>query len=237
MDETKFSRDIAFAWFLLNSRLRLGRQIISMRPIQPDAEFQKAALDEESAYEAVYKVGLSRSNYNILLIDYAFLQFGFSSNKAWRLAYYPNPWVSGVERAIEKISEWETLEEEGVATTEEVAELFGEMPYRGFVPPIRFDYAEDHYKEIRHPAAHIHIGMYPQSRLACSTKLTPSTFSLFIAKMFYAAKWSGCSSFFSEIPEAECLDLKLIERLSASGPVGSFSETEYRALHIGRRID
>jgi len=73
----------------------------------------------------------------LLLWDYSFFQFSWESGQAWRMAYLPNPWITGVAEAARVVANWEALVEIGELTHEEASDLFDELPYRGAVPPIR----------------------------------------------------------------------------------------------------
>jgi hypothetical protein len=48
-----------------------------------------------------------------LLSDYSYFQFSWDSHAAWRLAYFPNPWIAGVADAQDTLDQWEALEEMG----------------------------------------------------------------------------------------------------------------------------
>src|SRR5580704_5861005 len=99
MDEGDFIREIGVAWSVLKERLNLGRFFISPVALRIDAVYQSVALSEESTYEQIFRAGLTRSYYNILLEDYAYFQFGWTAENMWRLGYFPNPWVSGAPEA------------------------------------------------------------------------------------------------------------------------------------------
>jgi hypothetical protein len=235
MDKTNFAHDIRGAWRLLSTKLGIGRQIISEMPLNVDHAFRDAALDSETSYADLYKIGLSRSHYNILLHDYAYFQFSLDGTNSWRLGYYPNPWISGAPSAVLKAEELEALEETGAATHEDITELFQEMPYVGSIPPIRFDCSPGQYKEIAHPAAHFHIGMYSKNRWPCSYKIRPVTFSLIIAKMYYNERWANYSTYYNT-GVTDCLDTKLIQSLANDGKVWEFSTIERRSPHLGCNI-
>ena len=98
-------------------------------------------------------------------------------------AIFPNPWLSGVAAAEERLRHWETLEEIGALTHEDAANLIAEIPYVGAVPPIRFEFSDGQYKEIAHPAAHFHIGRHNQNRWPSSLCIGPKAFVLIIAKL------------------------------------------------------
>jgi len=164
MDEGDFNREIKNAWQLLKETPKIGRTLIWERSLPIDEVFRDVALSSESSYDQIFKTGLNRSNYNILLKDYAFLQFNWFDDRSWRLGFFPNPYLTGVAAAEPQLSDWELLEEIGALSHEEVSELIAEMPYAGAVPPIRFEYAPGQYRELTPPAAHFHIGRHDENR-------------------------------------------------------------------------
>jgi hypothetical protein len=165
------------------------------------------------------------------LWDYALLQFSWTTNQAWRLAYLPNPWITGVAAAAERVAEWEALETLGALDEEAVAGLISELPYFASVPPIRFEFAADQYHELSHPAAHFHIGRHTENRWPVARLLNPLTFSMLIVKMFYPEAWGPKSCFYGQRVES-CLDERFIGALAASGLVHDFSVNERRSLHF-----
>jgi hypothetical protein len=200
-----------------------------------DEIFREVALNQESSYEEVFKVGLSRSCYNILLEDYAYFQFGWFDNESWRLGYYPNPWLSGVPAAEDRLRHWETLEEVGALTYEDASELIADMPYAGAVPPIRFECAPASYHELVHPAAHFHIGHCGDNRWPSAVTFGPKAFALIIAKLYYPAAWSRCSRLYGSSVE-ECIDDTLLLVMANARAVHLFSERERRSFHFGKHI-
>src|SRR5437868_701791 len=106
MDERDFTREINGAWRLLKDVLGIGRFLIWGRSLPIDEVFREVALSEDSSYEQIFKTGLSRSTYNILLNDYAYFQFGRADDVSWRLGFFPNPWLTGVAAAEVNQSHW-----------------------------------------------------------------------------------------------------------------------------------
>jgi len=235
MDDAEFTRQIRSAWTLLNADLKLGRAIICNVSLDVDTEFRKVALAPESSYAQIYKVGLTRSAYNILLRDYSFFQFSWESDHSWRMAYLPNPWITGVADASRIVTQWEALEEMGELTHEEASDLIDELPYRGAVPPIRFDYSRSGYREIGHPAAHFHVGRDTDNRWPCALLLGPTAFAMMIARLYYSDQWRPLSSF-ETAGVVDCFDIRFAQVIQASGSVPEFTDTEQRMLHLGRNM-
>jgi hypothetical protein len=235
MDAPEFRRQIGRGWNLFSVELRLGRTFICGVSLPIDEEFRRVALAPESSYAEIYRTGLSRSAYNFLIDDYSYFQFSWDNERAWRMAYYPNPWITGVADAQEILAGWEALETTGELTHEEASDLIDELPYRGAVPPIRFEYSYSQYREIAHPAAHLHMGRNSDNRWPCALLLGPAAFCMMIARLYYPDQWRPRSSF--EDPHAaNCLDLQFADVVQASQAVGQFTDRERRMLHLGRNL-
>jgi hypothetical protein len=235
VDERDFSREITSAWTLLKERLEIGRFLIAAESLRIDETFQQAALDEDSTYEEIFRVGLSRSNYNIMLSDYAYFQFNWTADDAWRLGYFPNPWLSGAPAAEQTLRQWEALEEIGALSYDDVSELIADMPHIGAVPPIRFEFAARDYQEFVHPAAHFHIGRHTENRWPSALSIGPKAFTLIIAKLYYPESWARCSSFHGGA-EASCIENALSAVMRDVRAVHQFSERERQSFHFGKNM-
>ena len=135
------------------------------------------------------------AHYNILLKDFAYFQFTWESKSAWRLAYFPNPWITGVVNAEEKLVEWEGLTELGLLANDDVDEFVAELPYLGSVPPVRFEFSLIQYREVSHPAAHMHIGHHADNRWPFARLLDPLTFAMMLTKFYYPTVWNAQSQY------------------------------------------
>jgi hypothetical protein len=237
MDGREFASQIRLSWEFFHLNVELGRAFITPRSLPIDEEFTRIALAPESSYSEIYVRGLSRSAYNFILQDYSYFQFAWDDDDTWRLAYFPNPWITGVVDAQEIVAAWETKEETGGLTHEETSDLIAELPYRGAVPPIRFEYARSQYREIAHPAAHFHVGRDTDNRWPCALRLGPLPFCMMVGRLYYRDKWVSRSSFF---PEGEgtgdCLDIRFAQVIQQAQAVHEFSATELRSLHLGRNM-
>lgn len=194
MDGPEFIRQIGRSWEFFK-QLTLDRTLIWKASLPVDEDFRRVALAPESFYAEIYRVGLSRSSYNFLLSDYSYFQFSWDSDAAWRLAYFPNPWIAGVPDAQDILDQWEALEEMGGLSHEDASDLIEELPYKGAIPAIRFEYSRQQYREIVHPAAHFHIGRNADNRWPCAVLLGPHAFSMLVARLYYADQWRTRSSF------------------------------------------
>src|SRR5258706_15590803 len=62
--------------------------------------FKALAVNSDFSYEELYLAGLRESQYNILLRDFSFFQFGLGSTDGVRFAYYPNPFLGAAPNAV-----------------------------------------------------------------------------------------------------------------------------------------
>jgi hypothetical protein len=234
MDHREFASEIRAAWEFFRS-LGLERLISSAWSLPVDEVFREVALDSDTTYEAIYRTGLSRAHYNIMLFDYAYFQFSREDDATWRLAFFPNPWVSGSPNAVERVRQWEALEEVGVLDHEEASNLIADMPYLGAVPCIRFESAPAQYREIAHPSAHFHIGRHNQNRWPSTVILGPKAFAMIIAKMYYPEFWAMKSRFHNADAD-ECCDQMLLSAMGHVRIVHEFSELEQQSFHFGKNL-
>lgn len=206
---------------------------INPTKLQRSERFNKLSLSTK-VYSEIYETGLALSHYNIVLKDLAFFQFSYNSSSEWALAYYPNPRLTGSADAIAQYEELLDDRDGGRCSDEDFAALAQEMPIHSFVPRVRFEYSGEQYKPVRHPGAHLHIGMSGEDRWACARKLSPKSFSLIIIRHFYPSNWWPLSRF-SLPPEEQsdreaierCFDRKLVESLQRDG-VSQYLTTEDR---------
>lgn len=209
MDADEFRQKLRAAWDFLYEEIGIARSASSLSSLKIDDEFNRVALDPDSSYKEIYLAAISRSYYNIVLTDYSIYQFSWTNTDTWRLAFLPNPWIAGVPGAMELVQTWENLESLGAYDQEEVAALISELPYFGSIPPIRFEYAVEQYREIAHPCAHLHIGRDTENRWAVSKHLNPLTFTMIITKMYYVDRWAPHSAYYGG-DEIQCLDARLV---------------------------
>lgn len=233
MQIREFTNKIRASCLFLDDRMKIVRSVSGFNSLKVDPVFNEVALDSTATYRDIYVVAMSRSYYNIILNDYSLFQYSWLKKDSWRLCYLPNPWIAGVEDAETLVKEWEALESMGLHQ-QDVDGLISELPYHGSIPPIRFEYARDQYRELSHPAAHLHIGRHTQNRWPLARILTPITFSMVIAKMYYSARWAQLSAFYENRVQ-DCVDLHFIKELSQSPLVHDFTDNERRSLHIASR--
>ena len=232
MQGADFDRLIRATWKFVYDELEIGRTVSSVNSLKVNPRFNIVALEDTSNYRDIYLAAVSLSYYNVMLLDYSIFQFSWTNDHTWRLAYLPNPWVAGVHGVEERIREWENLEALGELSDEDVANLISELPYFGSIPPIRFEYAVNQYREMIHPAAHFHLGRHTENRWPVARTLNPLTFAMLVSKLYYPAAWDAKSCFHHEAVGEHCVEARLIRELQASQVVHDFSPVERQSLHF-----
>lgn len=155
-------------------------------------EFKEIAADEMATYEEVYLNGLAGGQYNILLVDYAFLQFGGSDEDTLRYAYYPNPFLGASPAAVAELASLKTFVDENIIDMDEFLHQVSEIRYSQHPPLIRYENSRDQYRnDLSHPCSHFHFGHHSGNRWAVRRILTPGAFSLIILKHFYGGYWKA----------------------------------------------
>jgi hypothetical protein len=229
-DDFKGSIRRSLAFF---EEAQLDELTTNLSSLDVNPAFNEIALKPTAKYEDIYKAALSLRQFNIQLKDFSLFQFSWTSETEWRLAYYPNPWITGVPSANEKLNELKGFLEAGVINTEEfLDEISDDFEYYQSVPMFRFEYSERQYKAVVHPASHFHIGTQGLDRWAWWRKLSPLSFSMMMIRMYYPDTWLKRCSFHDETVE-NCWEHKLNEVLAGDGVSLEFSDIEARCVHLG----
>lgn len=182
---------IARAWKFAEA-LKLGEAFSNPAPMRPDEEFRSVALDPERHYEELYLCGLRRGQYNFILNDYSYFQFGIEQDDHVRFAYYPNPFYGATPTAVSELVELRQYVTEGVLEYEEYLHKMSELRQGQHPPLIRYENAPNQYLELRHPCSHLHLGHHSDNRWPVQRLLTPVAFALLIFKGFYPRAWVEC---------------------------------------------
>src|SRR4051794_3351272 len=158
---------------------RILQQTYTTASLRPSEDFAGYAMSLSPDYNELYRIGLRNRDYNFLLTDYSFLQFAHSSDGgdlSMRFAYYANPFSS--------MSLDDVIDVYDGADYELYLQLLDEREERSDALVIRYEVATRDYVELRHPAAHFHIGLH-EGRWPVDKILSPMAFAMFIAKLFY----------------------------------------------------
>jgi len=151
--------------------------------------FKKLAISPVSSYEELYLVGLRDSQYNILLKDYSFFQFGAGGGDGVRFAYYPNPFLGAVPDTLAELKEMQEYVAEGIIDVDEVLHQVSEIRRPQHPPHVRYEYSKHQYLEATHPCSHIHFGFHGGNRWPVRRYLTAHAFALLIFRAFYLDFW------------------------------------------------
>ncbi|RED12896.1 DUF2290 domain-containing protein [Pontivivens insulae] len=229
MNKQDFQKSIRASWALLYDRLGIGEACISNHSLDPNRDFNEVALEPESTYVSIYQTAVSLSYYNSMMFDDAMFQFSWTSSEKWRLAYFPNPWITGVESAIRQQSKAKKMVETGDISYEDFADIVGSFELVNAVPCIRYEYDLEARRPVLHPAAHLHIGRHTENRWSVERRLTPLAFTMMIAKQYYPSAWEAHSTF-AGFESEQCVDLSFVDELARCHQVPDIPHPEPRQL-------
>ncbi|MGO7185602.1 DUF2290 domain-containing protein [Rhizobium brockwellii] len=161
--------------------------------LEASEEFKRVAVDPSASYEDLYLTGLRESQYNILLKDYSFFQFGAGGDDGVRFAYYPNPFFGAAKDAVSELSEMQEFVAEGIIGVDEFLHRVSEVRRSQHPPLVRYDYALEQYVEATHPCSHLHLGFHGENRWAVRRYLTATAFALLVFRLFYLDYWMAAA--------------------------------------------
>ncbi len=118
MQSSDVRSGIQRSWETVNN-LALGETFSNPLPLTVDEQFRDIVLSPDSSYMDVYLMGLNRSQYNFLLVDYSYFQFSWAKLDHVRYAYYPNPFLGPTEASVAEFKRRRELVEAGMITHEE----------------------------------------------------------------------------------------------------------------------
>jgi hypothetical protein len=167
----------------------IGEVFSGPAPLEASDEFKRIAVDPSASYEELYLTGLRESQYNILLRDYSYLQFGAGGGDGVRFAYYPNPFFGAAADVVAELTEMQEFVAEGIIDMDEFLHRVSEIRRSQHPPLVRYDYALDQYVEATHPCSHLHLGFHGENRWPVRRYLTAQAFSLFVFRLFYLEHW------------------------------------------------
>jgi hypothetical protein len=157
--------------------------------LEPSAAFRALAISPDSTYEELYLAGLRDSQYNILLRDLSFFQFGIGSVDGVRFAYYPNPFLGAATDALADLGDMRECVAEGIIDMEEFLHRISEIRRPQHPPLVRYEYSRHQYVEATHPCSHMHLGFHSHNRWPVRRYLTGHAFALLIFRAFYLDFW------------------------------------------------
>lgn len=231
MNNRDFIKSIRRLWRVAEG-IGLGEQFSGPTPLKASEEFRGLSISRTASYEEVYLCGLKNRDYNILLTDYSFFQFGRTETTA-RLAFYPNPFFGTSERALSELSEKQEYVHEGIITVEDYLQEISELRSTIQPPVIRYEFDPEAYVEDRHPTAHLHIGFHSENRWPCARILSPESFGLLLVKLYYPTEWASIEVI--DIEGAPISPAALLHEARRSSPEVEneyFTEDERRCFHL-----
>jgi len=157
--------------------------------LEASEEFLATAISSSASYEEVYLVGLREVQYNILLRDLSYFQFGLGKNDGVRFAYYPNPFLGAANEAVAELQEMQEYVSEGIIDVDEFLHRVSEIRRPQHPPLVRYEYSKKQYVEASHPCSHIHLGFHGENRWPVRRYLSAHAFALLIFRLFYIDFW------------------------------------------------
>jgi hypothetical protein len=166
------------------------RTLLGTNGIRRIRSFQGLGDQSRRFYEELYLSGLRDSQYNILLRDLSFFQFGTGSVDGVRFAYYPNPFLGAATDALAELKEMQEYVAEGVIDVDEFLHRVSEIRRPQHPPLVRYEYSKCQYVEATHPCSHMHVGFHQENRWPVRRYLTAHAFALLIFRLFYLDFWT-----------------------------------------------
>lgn len=207
------------------------RFLASPTSLPPSSEFNRVSLKSGVKYEDVYKEAIRLNYFNFMLTDSSFFQFSRWDEKGEvrvRLAYFPSPY-SGID-------EYSSFFESSLESDPELMDqIFDEVELFIDRPPIRYDLDLLNHKPCKHPAAHMHVGAFTNSRWPVRLIMYPETFIFFILKHYYPESWSNLELLNDKSGFDNIFDKKYADALNKCPNLQShhFTPIEMKHLSIG----
>jgi hypothetical protein len=196
MTQSEFKRSIAKAYKFLKN-IGLSKEFIIPISLPVNKDFNLIALGDACTHESIFFCGLSNNYYNFSINDYSYFHFSLTkegNELECRMAFYPNPFSEMDESMTspqESIIVYQELFANGDISFEELSQALSEVSPRITTPIIRYDVSYKQWKKVKHPVAHIHLGINNPSRIASDKIFTPEFFTMFVIRTFYSQYWSS----------------------------------------------
>lgn len=156
-----------------------------------NAEFSVTAAiirtQRELTYEKMWRAAYDNSWFHIMFEDLSLIQFQNAPSPSFHFLECPLDVPTrreflaalGMDYRKRHDSDFQELYAEAVETA-------GSRPH---VTPIRYDRDFGSYRAGVHPAAHLHVGLDNDIRLALPSEMTPLSFILFVIRQKYPSNW------------------------------------------------
>ncbi|MCA1426388.1 MULTISPECIES: DUF2290 domain-containing protein [unclassified Bradyrhizobium] len=169
--------------------LRIDELFSGPTALEASDVFKTLAVNPVASYEELYLTGLRDSQYNILLKDFSFFQFGIGSLDGVRYAYYPNPFLGASRDALSELKEMHEFVAEGIIDMDEFLHRISDIRRPQHPPLVRYEYSKLQYVQATHPCSHMHLGFHGENRWPVRRHLTAHAFALLIFRLFYLDFW------------------------------------------------
>ncbi len=188
MNKADLASHIRKSW-LYAKALQVDELFSGPTALDASDAFKALAISPDASYEELYLAGLRDSQYNILLRDLLFFQFGTGSVDGVRFAYYPNPFLGAATDALAELKDMQEYVAEGIIDMDEFLHRVSEIRRPQHPPLIRYEYSKRQYVEATHPCSHMHVGFHRENRWPVRRYLTAHAFALLIFRLFYLDFW------------------------------------------------
>lgn len=169
--------------------LRIDELFSGPTALEASEAFKALAVSPDVTYEELYLAGMHEGQYNILLRDFSFFQFGVGGVDGVRFAYYPNPFLGAAPDALGELKEMHEYVTEGIIDMDEFLHRVAEIRRPQHPPLVRYEYSKRQYVETTHPCSHLHVGFHGDNRWPVRRYLTAGAFTLLIFRLFYLDLW------------------------------------------------
>ena len=185
-----------FSLGAMNSHYNDSKNILNTFGIDFQENYEKRAKNFIDAYSEEYKkqsligtaveaynAAIKFQDYSFLLDDGAIIQFSYSKTKL-RFAYTECPYDAMSYKEFLHSIELDYSECRD-QFYEEYNQYLIEKPQKEHITHMRYDDSEEEYKEIIHPASHLHFGQNNSIRIPVNGILYPSSFVMLVTKQVY----------------------------------------------------
>lgn len=232
MSKNQLTFEIRKVWAIAKL-MKIEQSFTGPVALQASEEFKRLATSPDVSYEELYLEGLQSSQYNIILKDYSFLQFGSGNADEVRYAFYPNPFIGASQAAITELAEMQEYVEEGIIGVDDFLHKASELRFPQHPPLIRYEYSVEQYAELRHPCSHLHLGFHSENRLPLKRYMSAWAFSLLIFKLFYLENWVNSKNFKTDDKDLTLDDVYANARQECRIlSDAEFSKNEERHFHL-----
>jgi hypothetical protein len=176
-------------------------------------------------YKDIFLIASHNLDYDVMLEDGSFFQFTYGANKDIHYSFFDR--VENILSYEEFVNKY--LSEYNVDSISQEYEMYLSTDKDQNSPlPIRYDVAQNEYKETIHPYAHFHFGFNNNIRVPTDKIIKPLDFVDFIIKHMYKDKWDKAYLFndqFKKLVEGLKRQSKLLDECC-------FSNNERTLLYL-----